>query len=353
VKSYIHSIETKVPPFVYQQSEIEEMFQSRIEDRKIRMLLRRSLRGSGIETRHSVCEGFFSGELFDDQGRASTADRNRIYARESRKLAGELGRKLLGNSPTFSAGDITHVVFASCTGFVNPGPDYHLIEDLGLRSDVQRFVLGFMGCYAAVPALRMAKHICESDPEANVLVMCLELCSLHLHVEASYDSVLANSLFADGAAAALVSSRKPFEEAVCGAELGKFYTEIIPEGEVDMSWEIGDQGFDLVLSNRVPEMIESRVGQIVKSIAPPDSIDQWAIHPGGKGIVDKVEAAVPVAPEKLIVSRDVMRRYGNMASATVLFVIKELLEEANSGDQMLSVAFGPGLTVEAGMLRKC
>lgn len=313
------------------------------------MLLKRCLRSSGIETRHSVCEGFFSSELFDAKGQASTAKRNQIYTRESRKLASDLGKQLLEKSPSFSAKDITHIVFASCTGFANPGPDYHLISDLGLNSTVQRYVLGFMGCYAAIPALRMAKHICESDPKANVLVMCLELCSLHLHLDPTHDSVLANSLFADGAAAAIISSRPPEED---GAELGQFFTETIPEGEADMAWEVGDQGFDLVLSNRIPQMIESRISSIVKSIAPLENIDHWAIHPGGKGILDKIETAVPVPSKKLAISRDIMKRYGNMASATVLFVLKDTLEQARSGEETLSIAFGPGLTVEAGLIRK-
>lgn len=329
------------------------MFRARISDRRTDMLLKRSLRGSGIDTRYSVCESFFSNELFDAEGRASTGKRNQVYARESRKLASALGKKLLENSPTFSAQDVTHIVFASCTGFVNPGPDYHMIHDLGIRSDVQRFVLGFMGCYSAIPALRMAKHICESDGDAVVLVMGLELCSLHMHLEATYDSVLANSLFADGAGAALVSARKPESGEPGAAELGHFFTDIIPEGEPDMAWEIGDQGFDLVLSNRVPQMIESKVGEIVRFIIDPETVDHWAIHPGGRGILDKFESSIPLPAEKLTVSRDIMRRYGNMAGATVLFVIKEILEQANSGDQTFAVAFGPGLTVEAGMLRKC
>lgn len=342
-----------MPPFVHQQTEIEELFLPRIDDRRTRMLLKRSLRGSGIKTRHSVCESFFSTELYDADGRASTADRNRIYSRESRILARALGRRLLEKTTGFSAQDITHVVFASCTGFANPGPDFHLIADLGLRSDVQRNVLGFMGCYAAVPALRMAKQISEADPAANVLVMCLELCSLHLQFADSHDSVLANSLFSDGAGAAIVSSRVPDKQSTSAAELGDFFTEIIPEGEPDMKWEIGNQGFDLVLSNRVPQLIESGIGGFVRSICDPSEIRHWAVHPGGKGILDKVEAAVPVPPDKLTIPREVMKKYGNMASATVLFVIKDILEQAQPGDSVFSVAFGPGLTIEAGLLRKC
>ncbi len=337
---------------MHRQTDLEGLFLARIEDRRTRMLLKRSLRGSEIETRHSVCESFFSNELFDDKGRASTGQRNRVYARESRILARDLGKKILANSPTFSAGDITHVIFASCTGFVNPGPDYHLIADLGLRPNVQRFVLGFMGCYSGIPALRLARHICVSDPAAVVLVMCLELCSLHLQFEATYDSVLANSLFADGAGAALVSCREPSPRETGAAILGEFFTDIIPEGEPDMSWQIGDQGFDLVLSNRVPEMLETRVGEIVRSIVDPETVDHWAIHPGGRGILDKVQSALPISPEKLAISRGTMRRYGNMAGTTILFVIKAILEQAQSGDLIFSVAFGPGLTVEAGLLRK-
>jgi predicted naringenin-chalcone synthase len=341
-----------VPPFVHRQIDLEDMFLARIENRRTRMLLKRSLRGSGIETRHSVCKSFFSNDLFDEQGRASTGQRNQVYARESRILARDLGKKILANSPGFSAGDITHLVFASCTGFVNPGPDYHLIGDLGLRTTVARYLLGFMGCYSGIPALRLARHICESDPTAVVLVMGLELCSLHLHLDATYDAVLANSLFADGAAAALVSAREPAPQETGAAILGEFFTEIIPEGEPDMSWAIGDQGFDLVLSNRVPEILESRVGQVIRSIVNPDKVDQWAIHPGGRGILDKVESAVPIAPEKLRASREIMRRYGNMAGTTILFVLQAILEEAKKDDVIFSAAFGPGLTVEAGLLRK-
>ena len=350
LSAYIHSIETVVPPFVHQQSDVAKFFLERVEDRRTRKLLERSLAGSGIETRHSVCSEFFSNELFDDRGRASTGERNAVYARESRPLACSVGRKLFENCADISPKGITHLIYASCTGFTNPGPDYFAIEDLGLRPGVQRYVLGSMGCYAAIPAMRLAKHICQSDSSANVLVICLELCSLHLHLDPTYDAVLANSLFGDGAAAVLVSSAPPGEKSTVGASLDFFQTGIIPEGEPDMSWNIGDQGFDLVLSNRIPKIIEGGIGRIVRGIVGLDEVQHWGIHPGGRGILDRVEKELQLAPEDTAVSRDIMRRFGNMAGTTVLFVLKEILEKASRGERTLALAFGPGLTVEAGML---
>ncbi len=318
------------------------MFLEHIDDRKTRMLLRKSLKGSSIETRHSVCEKFFDCEPYDASGRASTGARNRVYARESRILARQAAAQVLAATEGIGAQDITHVVYASCTGFTNPGPDYFLVSDLGLKPSVQRYVLGFMGCYSGVPALRMAAQICEADASARVLVVCLELCSLHLQFQPTYDSVLANSLFADGAAAAIVSSEPG------AVRMDAFHTDIIAEGLDDMAWGIGDQGFDLVLSNRVPAILESQVGDIVRGVVDPDSVDHWAVHPGGRGILDKVETALDLPAECLADSRRVLAQYGNLAGTTILFVLRETLQRAQAGESIFAMAFGPGFTVEAG-----
>ncbi|MEO0415640.1 MAG: type III polyketide synthase, partial [Verrucomicrobiota bacterium] len=145
--TYLHSIETTVPEHVHTQDAIEELFVSHIDDRRTQLLIKKSLRGTKIDKRHSVCPGFFNNELFDENGKAPTSARNKVYARESRRLAVQLGEKIIADSPTFSKEDITHVVFASCTGFANPGPDYFLVADMGLRHDCQRLLIGFMGCY--------------------------------------------------------------------------------------------------------------------------------------------------------------------------------------------------------------
>ena len=310
------------------------------------MLLKRSLRGTGIEQRYSVCESFFGNELFDEKGQASTGARNRVYSRESRKLAASVAERLFKDQPSLSPGDVTHVVYASCTGFCNPGPDYHLIFDLGLNSGVHRYLLGFMGCYAGIPALRLATQICEADEEAVVLVVCLELCTLHLRIDSTHDSILANSLFADGAGAALVTGRG----SGSAASFGDFATAILPEGEEDMHWEIGDQGFELTLSNRIPALVGKGVKTIMREADWNEAIDHWAIHPGGRGILDQAEKVLSLQPDQLSASRQVMQRFGNMAGATIFFVLEEVLKEGRPGEGILTVAFGPGLTVEAGSM---
>ncbi len=164
----------------------------------------------------------------------------------------------LNGAEGFSVADVTHIIFASCTGFTNPGPDYHIIRELGLNPGVERYTLGFMGCYAAFPALRMAGQFCEANPRAVVLVVCLELCSLHLQINDQPDSILANSLFADGAAAVVVSSRKPPPE-IPAYRLQSFASALVTDGEADMAWDIGNEGFNIVLSSYVPEILGARV----------------------------------------------------------------------------------------------
>jgi predicted naringenin-chalcone synthase len=273
-------------------------------------------------------------------------------------LAVALAKKLLAAAEGFQASDITHVVFASCTGFANPGPDYHIIRELGLGGHVERYTLGFMGCYAAFPALRMAAQFCEANPKAVVLVMCLELCSLHMQINDQPDSILANSLFADGAAAALVSSRKPLPGRP-GYKVHAFSSALVTDGEADMAWDIGNEGFNIVLSSYVPEILGKRIAPLLEEIVEKSGLDlsqieEWAVHPGGRAILDKVGASLGLAPEALAASRQVLRDYGNMSSATILFVLKELLDSADT-DQALScaMAFGPGLTVETAVLERC
>ncbi|MEO0416628.1 MAG: 3-oxoacyl-[acyl-carrier-protein] synthase III C-terminal domain-containing protein, partial [Verrucomicrobiota bacterium] len=187
-------------------------------------------------------------------------------------------------------------------------------------------------------------------PNANVLVMTLELCSLHMQIDESHDCILANSLFADGVAAALVSSKKPHPSEVHAASLEHFHTTTIPSGIDDMAWYIGDQGFDLKLSNYVPQVIESGIEPIIKDIDDPETVDHWAVHPGGRSILDKVQDSMGLDPAALDIPREVLRTHGNMSAATIMFVLKEMLPQAKAGEKTMAVAFGPGLTVEGGIL---
>ncbi len=361
----IHHISTEVPEFIYGQAFARDCMTGWSHVPRTKRMISAIHDRSGIETRHSACGDFLPGrepELYKPGPDGipispGTGDRNALYAKAARELAVKLARKTLDSAEGFTAQDITHVVFVSCTGFVNPGPDYHIIRELGLSNNVQRYTLGFMGCYAAFPGLRMAAQFCEADPNAVVLVMCLELCTLHLQIDERPDSLLANSLFADGAAAAIVSARKPVPGRPAFI-VRDFHTTLIPSGERDMAWTIGNEGFNMVLSSYIPDIIGSNIKQMLgdalraKGMAL-DDIQEWAVHPGGRAILDRVEESLGLSPDALNASREILRGYGNMSSATVLFVLKELLESADSERALTgAMAFGPGLTVETAVFER-
>ena len=347
--AYLHSLETVVPDHSHSQEDLSTFLQGCLTDPRFRRLAAQAFRRSGIETRHAVVGGFFGHAPFDLEGQATTASRNAVYATESRRLAVALGERILSLHGAITRDEITHVIFATCTGFVNPGPDYFLVRDLGLRESVERYTLGFMGCYAAFPALRMAAKFCEANPDARVLVVCLELCSLHMQIDESPDSILGNTVFADGAAAALVSSEPPSTHR--HYRLDGFASASIPEGESAMAWSIGNRGFDLVLSGYVPKILSAELGSLFARIGlNPGEFDRFAVHPGGKSILDRFITALDLPADSLDASREILRENGNMSSATILFVLKRLLETASTDESVLATAFGPGLTVETARL---
>jgi len=362
---WIQHIETMTPETVFSQEYASSKMQEWADDERQRRMVRALHRKSGIDKRHSVItsfdknlpDDFFPLEADGKRRELSTGERNKIYTRESQRLAVNLARQAIANCPGLEPAEITHVVTVSCTGFCNPGPDYHIVNELGLSHATQRYNLGFMGCYAAFPGLRMAKQFCKADPEAVVLVMCLELCTLHLQLNGGEDSMLANSLFADGAAAAIVSARTPQEGQSC-YQLGDFHSGLIPSGKDDMAWAIGDLGFDIALSSYVPKIIGANIRDAVRPVLASrqlelEDITTWAVHPGGKAIVDKVAASLNLTDEQVAASRKVLRQYGNMSSATVLFVLHEILSQKGSprNEEVCAMAFGPGLTVEMGLLQ--
>lgn len=363
--AYIHRIATRAPSWSYDQNYIRDRMKSWSTDVKTRRLIHAIYNRSGIETRHSVLGDFVEGAeakiyCTDPDGvliSPGTRERNEVYTHASRELAVKVAQQALDDAPGFTRADVTHVVFASCTGFANPGPDYHIIRELGLRSDTQRYTLGFMGCYAAFPALRMAAQFCEADPNAVVLVVCLELCTLHMQIDNRPDNILANSLFADGTAAAIVSAREPVKERPAYALRG-FASALLPAGEAEMAWDIGNEGFNIVLSSYVPEIIGANVQKLAGDMLSKNDltladIKEWAVHPGGRSILDKVSQSLQLPDNALDASRSVLADYGNMSSATVLFVLKELMDSAETERAMtMAMAFGPGLTVETAVLER-
>lgn len=362
---FVHRIATAVPPYAIPQAHARDSLKARLEGRLAQRLVHRLYSQSGIETRHSAVPDFapdtppdapHRGLFLDEQGAytaPTTKVRNDLYTEAARPLFKEAAQRVLAGSG-FSPGDVTHIVTVSCTGFFAPGPDYFLVRDLCLHPGTERFHVGFMGCYAAFPALKMARAFCRADPEAVVLVVCLELCTLHLQLGGDPDGLLASSVFADGAGAALVSAKEP---AGAAFEINALATTLTDDGEGDMAWSVGDQGFDIVLSSYVPDILEANIGAALAPLFAayglgPEDIERWAIHPGGRAILDKVERGLGLPDTALGPSREVLRSYGNMSSATVWFVLQRVLETANRGERVCAAAFGPGLTVESALLTR-
>lgn len=263
----------------------------------------------------------------------------------------------MSRNPSISEEDITHVITVSCTGFFAPEPGFEIIRALGLSPSTQRYHLGFMGCFAAFPAMKMAKSFCDADARANVLVVCLELCSIHLQGSEETDNLISASVFGDGAAGMIINASPP--SGSVGFELKQFSTSIAEDSEEDMAWTIGDTGFEMVLSTYVPEIIESNLAHAIQPLLETyslsaDDIRHWAVHPGGRAILDKIEKSFSLDKTQLASPRKVLANYGNMSSATILFVLADLLESPQSAasESVLAMAFGPGLTIESGLLRK-
>lgn len=360
--TYLHHLEAAVPGVVYEQESVRGVLAEWLgADRRMERLLERVVASSGIETRHAVVPDMLPGAppgLYrSEKGfrRPGTGERMERYAQEAERLFTCLGKRALERCPGVGPEDVTHVVTVSCTGFYAPGPDVQVARALGLRPGVQRTHVGFMGCYAAFPALRLAHAFCAADPDAVVLVLLVELCSLHFDPEPNLDSLRATTVFADGGAAAVVSARPPAEGARA-LELRRFAGGLTPGGEEEMTWKIGDHGFRMTLSSYVPTLI----GENLEAMLDPlwadlgvdrEEVGRWAVHPGGRAILDRVERDLALPPEALGASREVLRRFGNMSSATVLFVLAEELERGVApGEPLLAAAFGPGLTVEAATL---
>ncbi|GGK28375.1 naringenin-chalcone synthase [Deinococcus malanensis] len=370
---YLHALQPALPETAYPQTMIRDLIRAQPElDRLGQRLTTSIFNASGIDQRYSVVKDFLRGPdeepgLFYDHTtgqmlRPSTGARNDFYTVEATRLFVQAARQALAAAPGLSAAEITHVVTVSCTGFFAPGPDYAIVRALGLAPHVQRFHVGFMGCYAAFPALKMARAFCEADPEAVVLVVCAELCTIHMHSSNDPDTLIANSVFADGAAAALVTARPP-SPGTPVLRMDHFETTLTPVGvgEADMAWTIGDQGYDMVLSTYVPAIIESHIQGALAPLlahepalagAPYSAVEHWAIHPGGRSILDKVQGSLELSDRQLQPSREVLRQYGNMSSVTVMFILADLLASAADHDRIGALAFGPGLTVESGLLTK-
>jgi predicted naringenin-chalcone synthase len=363
----ILSIGTAVPPARVSQRAARDVFASQPGlSRVAQRLVHAAFDASAIDERNTVLADLVAvatGEpVIDDGGMPlagedgsiqspSTGVRNDAYIRLAPGLFAEASRHALDEAG-IAPGEITHVVTVSCTGMFAPGPDYRLVRDLGLPRGVERYHIGFMGCAAALPGLRTAARICAAQPDAVVLVAAAELCTLHIRSSEDPQQIVAASVFADGAAAAIVSARTDLSSGP-RLELGRFGTVLTSEGESDMMWTVGDRGFDMVLTAEVPRIIGREIREAVGAFLDDDRPDVWAVHPGGRSVLDRVESGLALEPSALDVSRDVLRRQGNMSSATILFILRDLLAADDlPGSRIAALAFGPGLTVESTLLTR-
>jgi predicted naringenin-chalcone synthase len=351
--AYINDIATAVPPHDVHAAFLAFGRSLFGNDRPRAALFRRMAAKSGIEHRFSFLApgadpagaavdraGFYVRGRFP-----GTGARMRFFEAHAADLASLAVDRLL---PAGEHSRITHLVVTCCTGLSAPGLDLELIERCRLPHSVERTLIGFMGCYAAINALRLAAHIVRSEPAARVLVVSLELCTLHLQETCDLETVLSFLLWGDGCAAALVSAEP------CGLSLDSFRSVLVPETQDLIEWRIRDRGFDMTLSGKVPAAIQeglSRHGEEILAGASPAAIDLWAVHPGGRTVLDAVERAFQLVPQALSASRHVLRCYGNMSSATVLFVLEALMRRDARGTAGCAMSFGPGLVAETMLFR--
>jgi alpha-pyrone synthase len=361
--SYITSLGLANPPNKFSQSTIADfMIRALHLDTQKAGKLRALYRATGIETRYSVLDDYGRTDQFafygNDHGLEpfpSTQQRLSLFRKHAVALSKDSAMQCIERCKGLTPGDVTHVVVVSCTGMYAPGLDIDLVHELKLRRDVQRTCINFMGCYAAFNALRLADSFCQGNADARVLVVCTEICSIHFQKDHTEDNLLANALFADGSASLMVESktRSGLNLRPCA-----FYCDVFKDGENEMAWTVGDSGFEMKLSAYVPEMIGRGIKNLTSKLLEKISADLsdikfFAIHPGGKKILEVIEKELGLTKEDNRPAYEVLKNYGNMSSPTVLYVLQNICSHLNGvddGKKILSFAFGPGLTLESMVL---
>lgn len=361
MNSFIFAVSGVVPPYAFKQEEIAkkilDILSIRGEDAEF---LHRIHQHSSISHRHSVVNDFHQSrekwEFWGSQYPKSIpgmTERNQRYKKEAPPLAEQAARKTLERWGG-EVSRITHLISVSCTGVIAPGIEYYLMQNLGLSPTINRIGINFMGCFGAFKGLSVAQAFAQANPDARILIVCTELCTLHLQADHDPEIMMANSLFSDGSAAVLVggncdSGEKPLWEIHRVHSLGF-------KNSIDkMSWEAGDNGFLIGLCHTVPVYIKRHMNEFAAGLLPkemqPGQCD-WAIHPGGASILQAVEKALQLQPDQTQSSWKILSDFGNMSSATFLFVLDHLSKQMNARQWTAGVGFGPGLSAEGVLLRR-
>lgn len=357
----IFAVSTAVPSYAFTQEEIADKIIDLLSlDPEKAKVIKQLYQNSAIRSRYSVIPDFtkdrhewnFWGSEFPKKI-PGMSQRNDLYKIEAPKLAYDAALKALkswGGDPN----TISHIISVSCTGMVAPGIEFDLMKLLNLKSSTQRLGINFMGCFGAFKGLSVAHSFAKEDPKHRILLVCTELCSLHFQVEQSSDNMLANSLFSDGAAAVIVGADpKPHETSLW--EIRNKGSLGLDNTSDKMKWEAGDHGFIMKLSHTVPVLLGRHISSFIQSLVDSNfsyTNCDWAIHPGGKSIIQSIEKALKLEEGLTKASWDTLANYGNMSSATFLFVLKRLLELKSSKKWTIGIGFGPGLSVEGILLSR-
>jgi predicted naringenin-chalcone synthase len=358
--SKIISIGTSVPAYQHRQEDIFDFMQrvyalGESEKRKLKFLYRHG----GIDTRYSVLPDYslptgqwqFFSPSESLEPFPGLEQRMQCFQQHALPLAMQATNQCLQQSDPSK--NITHLINVSCTGMSAPGLDLELLEQLQLPVTTFRTSINFMGCYAAIHALKLADAFCRTNKEANVLIVCTELCTLHFQKEYTPDNITSSLLFADGAAAVLVTA----DDSQPGLNIDHFYSTVSFKGKQDMAWELSSKGFLMTLSGYVANLIEEDFDTLVQNALEDANLNKqdithWCIHPGGKKILESIHKSLGFTNGQLKYSYDVLRDYGNMSSPTILFVLKEIMDVVRNekGGKVFGAAFGPGLTMETFIL---
>ncbi len=356
---YIHGIGTALPTERMSQDEVLAMSTEIIcedarQERRMRMLFRRA----GVDSRHTAIP-WQSGhewkalpDAINPGHGPRTGPRMRLYAELAVPLAVQAATRALDDAG-LQPRQITHLVTVSCTGFDAPGVDVRLIESLGLRPTTQRVHVGYMGCHGAINGMRVVRGLAAADPTARILMCAVEICSLHYRLTWDEEGIIGNALFADGAAALVAMSAPSPQTALW--EIQGTGSSLIPDTTDEMSWRIGDHGFEMRLTSQVPLSIKRALRPWIESWldgvdSSPDAVQGWVIHPGGPKIIDAVEESLELTASQTAMSRGVLRELGNMSSPTILFILERMRKNRSPGP-IVTLAFGPGLMVEAAFLQ--
>lgn len=390
----IQGIGTHVPGHGQTQSEVAEFLISVLQLNKgLARRLKSVFRLSGIERRYSVISDycianpkdfrFFQNvnknnqninksninnsncvdgqeEVLQEKVLPSTKFRMQLYKEYALSLALGAIKECCKTIDKKVLSEITHVITVSCTGMYAPGLDIEIVQALNLSKSTERIAINFMGCYGVFNALKTARAFCIANKNAKVLIVSVELCSLHIRNMEALDDLIAGAIFADGAGALLISQADNIEniKGVPSLWLENFHCDLMPQGSQDMSWAIADLGFDIVLSSYVPQLIENGIKEFIENLLQKEDtnlqeIDFFAIHPGGIKILEACERALNITPLHNQHSYHVLNNFGNMSSATIIFVLKSLWDKLNPtdhGKKIWSCAFGPGITLESMLL---